>query len=269
MKKMAILYICIGKYYQFFDGFYKSMEKYFLNDFHKEYFVFTDHEEKMNYERITQIYQENLGWPGNTLYRFKMFDSISEQLKSFDYIFFFNANYLCMKTISNEEFLPKKNGLVVTLHPGYYDSPCFRLNYDRNPKSKAYISYYDLRAKHYYCGGLNGGTTKEYLKLIKKIKKNIDIDDSKNIIAIYHDESHLNKYMLSQRNYKILDPGFAYPEEFDVPYEKKMFLIAKKNRFNVDRVVDYTGQNLYSFKNKFSRTIIYIVDSIKQKIFKY
>lgn len=44
--KIAILYICTGKYNQFWDGFYKSSEEYFLKGkAEKEYFVFTDNME--------------------------------------------------------------------------------------------------------------------------------------------------------------------------------------------------------------------------------
>ena len=41
--KVAILYICTGKYNQFFKGFFESCEKYLLKDIAQlEYYVFTD-----------------------------------------------------------------------------------------------------------------------------------------------------------------------------------------------------------------------------------
>ena len=42
MMKVAILYICTGRYAQFFDGFYESAEQYLLQGVEKRYFVFTD-----------------------------------------------------------------------------------------------------------------------------------------------------------------------------------------------------------------------------------
>lgn len=40
--KVAILYICTGKYNQFFKGFFESCEKYLLKDIAQlEYYVFT------------------------------------------------------------------------------------------------------------------------------------------------------------------------------------------------------------------------------------
>ena len=58
----------------------------------REYYVFTDNPclygEKKN-KRIHRIYQENLGWPDNTLMRFSMFLKIKERLeKETDYLYF-------------------------------------------------------------------------------------------------------------------------------------------------------------------------------------
>ena len=83
--KIAILYICTGKYDIFWKEFFESYEELFLPNSEKEYFVFTDAEElyaEKNCERIHRIYQEQLGWPKDTLMRFHMFDTISEQLKN-------------------------------------------------------------------------------------------------------------------------------------------------------------------------------------------
>ena len=75
MSRIAVLYICTGEYSVFWKDFYNSFEEKFLVDHDKEYFVFTDAENLFGTanKRIHLIYQENLGWPGNTLFRFKMF----------------------------------------------------------------------------------------------------------------------------------------------------------------------------------------------------
>ena len=90
MKNIAILYICTGKYDIFWEDFYKTSEKYFLNNSEKHYFVFTDAQSiyDENCDRVHKIYQKTLGWPYNTLMRFNMFKGIEEKLKEFDYIFF-------------------------------------------------------------------------------------------------------------------------------------------------------------------------------------
>ena len=79
MNKVAILYICTGDYVYFWQGFYESMNKYFLKNSDIHYYVFTD-AEKLSVgeddDHVHRIYQENLGWPNNTLHRFKMFKRI-------------------------------------------------------------------------------------------------------------------------------------------------------------------------------------------------
>ena len=42
--KVAILYLCSGDYSIFWEKFFRSYEKKFLPECHKEYFVFTDKE---------------------------------------------------------------------------------------------------------------------------------------------------------------------------------------------------------------------------------
>ena len=61
MLKIAILYICTGKYDVFWKEFYRSCEQYFLPNSNKNYFVFTDSKElydEKNNDKIFKIYQE-------------------------------------------------------------------------------------------------------------------------------------------------------------------------------------------------------------------
>jgi len=142
--KIAILYICTGKYTIFWEPFHRSCELYLLPDAEKHYFVFTDGRIPSYDERIHRIEQKNLGWPNNTLYRFRMFWGIREQLAHFDYIYFFNANCEFFAPIGIE-FLPSaEEGIAVVRHPCFFNSIPDEMTYDRNPKSKAYISRSEL-----------------------------------------------------------------------------------------------------------------------------
>ena len=264
MKKVAILYICTGKYIVFWEKFYTSSKQHLLLNTEKHYFVFTDVESLPIGEddpKVHRIYQENLGWPGNTLYRFAMFRKIEKQLEEFDYIYFFNANYVCMKDISEEEFLPIKDELVVTRHPGYYYTRPSELPYDRNPKSTAYISYLDPRSLYYFCGGLNGGGCKSYLNLINEIDRRIKKDDANGVVALWHDESHLDKYMLKQTRYKMLSPAYAYPEDRELFFEQKLLLLEKEKVFDMSyKILTAQGQiNL----NPLLRFFVEKFDSVK------
>jgi hypothetical protein len=226
---IGILYICTGKYDVFWKGFFLSAEKNFLAGQEKRYFVFTDAEHLYAEDspKVQKIYQETLGWPFNTLLRFKMFLNAEAELKKCDYLFFFNANVVFIEKVENE-ILPddSNDGLLAVLHPGFWDKNNQEFTYDRNVSSTAYIPFGE--GKHYFMGGVNGGKTDAYLQLIKTLNNNIQKDLEKDVMALWHDESHLNHYLLN-KDPKILSPEYGYSEEDDLPFKPKIIII---NKFN-------------------------------------
>ena len=150
----------------------------------------------------------------------------------FEYLFFFNANIIFTQKIFPKEFIPFKNDLLVVMHPGYFSSlknylfPL--LPFERNIKSTAYIPYWCKSS--YYMGGINGGKSNYFLKMIEDINFNIKEDLKNGIIAKWHDESHLNKYLIN-KNKKVLLPNiFGYPEE-KIINETPKIIILNKNKF--------------------------------------
>lgn len=237
MKKVAILYICTEKYVIFWKDFFISYEKYFLPDSEKHYYVYTDSDKiyaENECDRIHKIYQKSLGWPDNTLMRFHIFLGQEKELEQFDYLFFMNANCMCVDYVSEREFLPHKKDLLVVQHPGFYNQPNRKYTYDRNRKSTAYIPY--GKGKYYICGGVNGGKSKAFIRLMKELKENIDIDKKNNQIAVWHDESHINHYILGREDYKILTPSYCYPEDWNLPFDEKIRIRDKSKWIDVKQV---------------------------------
>jgi hypothetical protein len=118
--KIGVLYICVGRYVLFWKDFYQSCEKHLIQGAEKHYFVFTDAvipEEKDS--RIHVYPTKKMGWPFDTLLRFEMFLKAESELKTMDYLYFFNANLKFVKDVGNE-FLPdSREELVVALHPSF------------------------------------------------------------------------------------------------------------------------------------------------------
>jgi len=85
----------------------------------------------------------------------------------------------------------------------------------------------------YICGGVNGGKSQEFLAVIEELKKRIDEDRKQGIIAIYHDESHINKYAYENPGYKLLPPSYCYPEGWKMPFKKNIMVLEKSKYFNV------------------------------------
>ncbi|USL95957.1 hypothetical protein D1J36_002285 [Riemerella anatipestifer] len=191
-------------------SFYKSAEKYLLLEHEKHYFVFSDVKTKIlgEEENVTKIYQEKLGWPYDTLMRFDMFLKVEKELENMDYIYFFNANMEVLKPIG-EEILPKRESLMAIRHPLQYNRLREEFSYESDPKSVAYIP--PNEGKYYFMGGLNGGKAKDYLHMVRILDANTKEDLKNGVVAVWHDESHINKYLLDKEPL-IVAPQYAWPE---------------------------------------------------------
>ena len=228
---IGIFYICTGKYSIFWNTFYDSAEKYFLPGTDKLYFVFTDDESIRPASHI-HIYKEKpKGFPLDSLLRFDMFLNIKDDTTACDYLFFFNSNMQFVQPVTTEMILPKwsEGNLTAVLHPGYFDSlRTLMLPYEKqHRRSAAYIPYTNGETYHYFMGGVNGGTRKAYYDLIQSCHDSVHQDMDNNIMAIYHDESHLNKY-LHNREVRILPPSFGFPEgDTRLPYKPIIVILNK------------------------------------------
>lgn len=225
---VAILYICTGKYTIFWKGFYASASKFLFPGIEKRFFVFSDGDTSLfEGSDITLIPQENLGWPDNTLKRFHIFLQAEEALRHYDYIFFFNANCVFVAPVGAEMLPSPQERMVVVRHPGYYNTSPINFPYDRNPRSLAYIPW--GKGEHYVAGGVNGGCTAAYLEYIHDMVCAVDTDAANGIMARWHDESHLNKYILTHPC-KILSPSYCYAEEIVIPFPC-IIRVLNKRRF--------------------------------------
>jgi hypothetical protein len=225
--KIAILYVCTGKYIRFWKEFYRSAEQHFMTGAQqRQYFVFTDQDfPEQDLPQVTKIEQANLGWPDNTLKRYHMFQQVEEQLARFDYLYFFNANCVFKQDVG-VEFLPESSDqLVVVRHPGQVNNPVDRVPYERNPRSRAAIPVGE--GKYYVCGGVNGGSTAAFLGLIRSVRQAVDADYRDGIVAEWHDESHLNRYILDHPHC-VKHAGYCYPQGWTLK-EPQMIEVRNKN----------------------------------------
>ena len=114
---------------------------------------------------------------------------------------------------------------VATIHP------CFeggRGTPETNINSLSYIGQDEDLV--YYAGGFNGGSKVEYLKMCDILNSNIDKDLEKGIIALWHDESHMNRYFIDNPPVVVLDFGYCYPECFDRNCNKKIIALNKDHK---------------------------------------
>lgn len=221
MKKIGLVIIATNKYIQFLQPLIESADEYFLKNQDVTYFVFTNKDIDIKSNRnIVKVDVEHREWPWMTLGRYKIFSDNSEELSKMDYLYYCDVDMRFLGEVGDEVL----DDRVATQHPGYYGK---RGTPETNIKSLAFINQNE--PMQYFAGGFNGGTSEEYLKMSKTISENIDIDYSNGIIAIWHDESHMNRYFVDNKPTKILSPSYCYSEHTEIPFEKKLLALWKNH----------------------------------------
>lgn len=260
-KSIGILYICTGSYKVFWKNFYDSFQKYFLPGYEKHYYVFTDCEEldeEKNKEVVHCYKIDDQPWPLITLLRFRTFLKVEEELKRHQFLMFSNANMICCDYIYVEEFLPdinKGEKLFFTEHHGYYREQPWNMPLERNKKSLAYVPF--QCGNTYVAGGLFGGYTKYFLEMTKILNNRICEDLKMGVIARWHDESHINHYILCNKDYRLLSPRYCYFQGMEMDEKKKIEVLSKQEMFDVNQLKGY-----YSISAKCSNWT-----KIKRKIY--
>lgn len=217
--KVGLMVVATGKYIQFVEPLVTSAHKHFLPGHQVTYFIFTDGQVPQD-DSIISINQKRLGWPFDTMMRFAMYAGQKNLLQDMDYLFACDADMLFVDTLGDEIL----GDLVGTQHPGYVGR---RGTYETRPISTAYIS--PQEGSIYFAGGFYGGKAASVLTMAETITQNIQTDLDKNVIAVWHDESHLNRYFINHKPTVILNPSYCYPESWKLPYPKKLLALDKNH----------------------------------------
>ncbi len=222
-SKIAIIFLGTSNYIKFFPRYYITIRKKFLTKTIKDFFVFTDqiHNPYLEKKDIIIVPVKHEVWPFSTLFKFRYINKISKKLKSYSHIIFIDADMYVNCFISEKEFFFHNKPLFGVRHPSFLTK---RGNFEFNPNSSASVSP-DDDLSIYIQGCFWGGKTSSVLKLIKILNKRIDKDLKKKLVAIFHDESHLNKYFTENKKlFYIYNPSYAYPtfRHIPKPFKKKM-----------------------------------------------
>jgi len=122
--------------------------------------------------------------------------------------------------------------LVATMHPYQSFHKKEERTYDRNPESLAYVPVGE-EGENYYAGGFNGGTTKRFLEMAEVLAGRVTKDLDNDVIALWHDESQMNRYLIDNPPTLSLTPSYCFAEEQmsnpNYPYEPKIIALKKNH----------------------------------------
>jgi histo-blood group ABO system transferase len=216
---VGMLIVATGKYIQFVPPLIESARKHFCKNHRVTYFVFTD-QPLTTSEDVVRIQQERLGWPYDTMNRYHIYYKNRELFSNQDYLFAIDADMLFVDEVGDEIL----GELVATQHPGFIGR---RGTYETNPQSLAYVAAHE--GSYYFAGGFYGGTKEQLLKLFETNIQDIDSDLRQGVIAIWHDESHWNRYCIDHPPTVILNPSYCSPQSWSTPFPKKLIALDKNH----------------------------------------
>jgi len=190
----------------------------------------------------------NYGWPEATLLRYRIISESRFKWDSDEVLIYLDADMEVVSPLHPSDFYePAKAGICLVRHPGYYRPAGKDLwfLYLANPKlllgdlwlfakegglgywetrkgSKAFVPRGDRRT--YFCGGIWWGRARDLLPMVSDLARGVQSDLERDLIAKWHDESHLNAW--STRNpHQIQSPSFCF-----VPGYKWLDLVPAKIR---------------------------------------
>lgn len=175
-------------------------------------------------------------FPEASLFRYEFIQRESSQITS-DLLIYIDADMLIVKDFIFElvRIVPN-NQMMLVAHPGYWRPKNFLLGrfYLSHPKyflkdlvrkfrlggigaweTRKKSSAFTPRSKrlHYVCGGIWLGQREIFLKLVEDLCLQVRKDQMNKVLAIWHDESHLNSWA-SQNSHFMLGPEFCYEDSY-------------------------------------------------------
>ena len=234
-KHVALIFIGTSKYKEFFPLWLEGVNKHAFNDCKKTILAFSDQISDPVFQQaecnkntnLLGIDIPHLEWPFVTLLRFKHIHSALKKLEQsypfLDNVLFLDADLIPRKDFSFSDVFVEGKPLTGVHHPGHFEgivkntrwnSVVQRGKTNANIRNFEGFENFNVNDKLYHQGCLWGGTFSAVLEMTGELSRLINEDLKNNIVADWHDESHMNCWFL--RNYNdvhTLSPDFAWPNE--------------------------------------------------------
>uniref|UniRef100_A0A8D2JS35 ABO glycosyltransferase n=1 Tax=Sciurus vulgaris TaxID=55149 RepID=A0A8D2JS35_SCIVU len=234
---IGLTVFAVKRYICYLTMFLQTAEIHFMVGHRVNYYVFTDQPDNVprillqkGRQMVILKVQSYARWQDISMRRMETISIFSQER------FHREVNYLVCVDVDMKfrdhvgvEIL---SSLFGTLHPGYYAIGKQFFPYERNPQSQA--SILENEGDFYYTAAFFGGSVPEVYRLTKACHQAIMMDQANHIEAVWHDESHLNKYLLYHKPTKVLSPEYmCHTAEECIWFQNKRGLstIVKRVRF--------------------------------------
>ena len=104
--------------------------------------------------------------------------------------------------------------------------------YEQNPKCEAYVDVSKSLPPVYWQGCLWGGKVPQVCAMIDELEARVNRDLENDIVAVWHDETQINRYFLERtQDVHTFSPSYAFPEVFEshCNFPPKIVHLAKDN----------------------------------------
>lgn len=225
MNKIAFCVLGTNKYIDLAENCIASIKKYVqIPGYTVESILFTNqHRYVLKTHTVDHlIHIDHKPWPLITLLRYYYFSNVASFLSQYNYIYYIDADLEAVSLIGNEIL----GNRVATKHPGWWGQNPKLLPFDRTSGSEACIK--SLHDKYYY-GAFQGGSSKEFIAMCNILSDRICKDLKSNYIALWHDESHMNKYFMEHPPDIELSSDYAWPQEYGSNVNAKIIAKSKNH----------------------------------------
>ena len=206
-----------GPYNEFVVALWESIQRFAFSGHDVHLFIFTDRANDaafLEHPNVHKKQQARLGWPFDSLGRHFLYLQDIGWLRDMDYVFAIDSDALIVAPL-DETMLGERVACLQAWSFGLprssftYDA---RLAFDGSPLSTAYIS--PSEGLCYFCGGIFGGTLVGFTGILERTVElaQEDLDRVPSRIALWHDESYLNRAFADSPPTLVLGPAFMYPE---------------------------------------------------------
>jgi hypothetical protein len=263
VQSVRVYTVATNQYLEYWQAMAISANEHLFPGCELALTVFTDRADeaeafasKLNRIRLDIRVIEPLRWPEATLLRYRLIDQIKDSTDT-HLSMHLDADMVIMRPVG-PELAPRDwtGGIALVRHPSFYRTPRSYIQLSRNPRkllselknrfeekgpfgswehtreSAAFVPR-SLR-RSYVCGGVWLGRSPEFFDMVSLLAKRVQFDLDNQIIAKWHDESHLNWYA-AHHNTSILSPEYCSTDETERIHALRSRIVAVDKGSNRSR----------------------------------